>query len=308
MGRYVVRRLLQMVPVVIGTTFVIFAMVWALPGDPFAGKCGDRPCPAAYVSVMTDKFNLDEPIFVQYALYMGNLLQGDFGETTSGVQVVDELQLRYPATLKLALVAIVFEILIGITAGVLAGLRRGGFADTLVLVSTLLVISIPVFVIGYLLQLLLGVKLELFPVTVSAGAPLNELVLPAFVLATTSLAYVARLMRANLAENLHADFVRTATAKGLSRGRVVGVHTVRNSLIPVVTFIGADFGALLGGAIVVEGIFNINGVGGLIFGSIRTREGAMVTGAVTVLVIVFLLVNLLVDLLYAVLDPRIRYD
>jgi oligopeptide transport system permease protein len=175
-------------------------------------------------------------------------------------------------------------------------------------VSTLLVISIPVFVIGYLLQLLLGVKLELFPVTVSAGAPLNELVLPAFVLATTSLAYVARLMRANLAENLHADYVRTATAKGLSRGRVVGVHTVRNSLIPVVTFIGADFGALLGGAIVIEGIFNINGVGGLIFGSIRTREGAMVTGAVTVLVIVFLLVNLLVDLLYAVLDPRIRYD
>jgi oligopeptide transport system permease protein len=308
MGRYVVRRLLQMVPVVIGTTFVIFAMVWALPGDPFAGKCGDRPCPPAYVSVMTDKFNLDEPIFVQYALYMGNLLQGDFGETFSGVQVVDELQLRYPATLKLALVAIVFEILIGITAGVLAGLRRGGFADTLVLVSTLLVISIPVFVIGYLLQLLLGVKLELFPVTVSAGAPLNELVLPAFVLATTSLAYVARLMRANLAENLHADFVRTATAKGLSRGRVVGVHTLRNSLIPVVTFIGADFGALLGGAIVIEGIFNINGVGGLIFGSIRTREGAMVTGAVTVLVIVFLLVNLLVDLLYAVLDPRIRYD
>jgi oligopeptide transport system permease protein len=308
MGRYVVRRLLQMVPVVIGTTFVIFAMVWALPGDPFAGKCGDRPCPAAYVSVMTDKFNLDEPIFVQYALYMGNLLQGDFGETFSGVQVVDELQLRYPATLKLALVAIVFEILIGITAGVLAGLRRGGFADTLVLVSTLLVISIPVFVIGYLLQLLLGVKLELFPVTVSAGAPLNELVLPAFVLATTSLAYVARLMRANLAENLHADFVRTATAKGLSRGRVVGVHTLRNSLIPVVTFIGADFGALLGGAIVIEGIFNINGVGGLIYGSIRTREGAMVTGAVTVLVIVFLLVNLLVDLLYAVLDPRIRYD
>lgn len=308
MGRYVVRRLLQMVPVVIGTTFVIFAMVWAVPGDPFAGKCGDRPCPAPYVAVMTDKFNLDESIFVQYALYMGNLLQGDFGETFGGVQVVDELQLRYPTTLKLALLAIVIEILIGITAGVLAGLRRGGFADTLVLVSTLLVISIPVFVIGYLLQLLLGVKLELFPVTVSAGAPLNELVLPAFVLASTSLAYVARLMRANLAENLHTDFVRTATAKGLSRGRVVGVHTVRNSLIPVVTFIGADFGALLGGAIVVEGIFNINGVGGLIFGSIRTREGAMVTGAVTVLVIVFLLVNLLVDLLYAVLDPRIRYD
>ena len=308
MGRYVARRLLQMIPVIIGTTFLIFALVWALPGDPFAGKCGDRPCPPDYVAAMTDKFNLDEPLPMQYLAYLGRLLRGDFGETFSGQSVADALVRVFPTTAKLALLAIAIEVVIGIAAGVVAALRRASFADTLVLVSTLVVISIPVFVIGYALQFMLGINLGLFPVTVSEQVRLFELVLPAFVLASTSLAYVARLMRANLAENLRADYVRTATSKGLSRRRVVGVHTVRPSLIPVVTFIAADLGALLGGSIVVEGIFRIDGVGLLIFDGIRRYEGAIVTGAVTVLVLVFLLVNLLVDLLYAVLDPRIRYD
>ncbi|MGH8774920.1 MAG: ABC transporter permease [Jiangellaceae bacterium] len=308
MARYVVRRLLQMIPVVVGATLLIYVAVWALPGDPFAGKCGDRACPDTYISAMTAEFNLDEPWYVQYGLYMGRLLQGDFGETFAGVQVADRLLATYPTTAKLAGLAILFEIVIGIGAGILAGLRRGGFADNLVLLSTLLIISIPIFVIGYALQLVLGVNLGLFPPSVSADATVYELLLPAFVLSTTSLAYVARLMRTNLVENLHADYVRTATAKGLNRRRVVGVHTVRNSLIPVITLIGADFGTLLGGAVVTEGIFNIDGVGGLIFSSIRLRDGAMVTGAVTVLVLVFLLANLVVDLLYAALDPRIRYD
>lgn len=308
MGRYVGRRLLQMIPVVIGTTFLIYTLVWALPGDPFAGKCGDRPCPPDYVAAMTDKFNLDEPLPMQYLAYLGGLMRGDFGETFNGVSVADALARVFPTTIKLALLAIAIEVIIGIAAGIVAALRRGSVADTLVLISTLVVISIPIFVIGYALQFLLGINLNLFPVTVSADADLYELVLPAFVLASTSLAYVARLMRANLVENLRADYVRTATSKGLTRRRVVGVHTIRASLIPVVTFIGADLGVLLSGSIVVEGIFNIDGVGGLIFASIRRYEGAMVTGAVTVLVLIFLLVNLLVDLLYAVLDPRIRYE
>jgi oligopeptide transport system permease protein len=308
MGRYTIRRLLQMIPVIIGTTLLIFLMVWALPGNPFAGRCGDRPCPDAYVQAMTAKFNLDEPWYVQYGLYMQHLLTGDFGETFSGRQVVEELARTYPTTLKLAALAILFEVVIGIGAGIMAGLRRGGFFDNLVLLSTLLVISIPIFVIGYLAQLIFGVQLGWFPVTVSGEATVYELLLPAMVLAAGSLAYVARVMRTNLVENLRSDYVRTATAKGMRRRRVVGIHTVRNSLIPVITLIGADFGALLGGAIVTEGIFNIRGVGGLIFQNIRLREGAMVTGAVTVLVLIFLLVNLFVDLLYAALDPRIRYD
>lgn len=306
MGRYVIRRLLQMIPVVIGTTFLIYAMVWALPGDPFAGRCGDRPCPQSYVDAMTAKYNLNDPLIIQYIKYMGNLLQGDFGETFRGVPIIDELSQRYPTTIKLALIAIGFEILIGITAGIIAGLRRGGFADNLVLVSTLFVVSIPVFVIGFIAQIVFGVQLGIFPVT--SDGSLYSLILPGFVLGSLSLAFVARLMRTNLVENLRSDYVRTATAKGLPRKRVIGVHTVRNSLIPVITFIGADFGGLLGGAIVTEGIFNVNGVGNLIFRSIRAREGGTVTAAVTVLVLVFLLVNLFVDLLYAVLDPRIRYD
>jgi oligopeptide transport system permease protein len=307
-GRYVIRRLLQMIPVVIGTTFLIFAIVWALPGDPFAGKCGDRPCPPEYVQAMTEKFNLDDPLLVQYGKYMLNLVQGEFGETTSGLRVIDLIVQAYPTTIKLAVVAIFFEIIIGITAGVLAGIRRGGVADNAILASTLFVVSIPIFVIGFVLQFIIGIKLGWFPATVSADATLYELILPGFVLASVSLAYVARLTRTSIVENLRADFVRTARAKGLPPSRIVGVHTLRNSLIPVITFIGVDLGTLLGGAVVTEGIFNIKGIGGLLFGAISRREGAVVTGVITVLVLIYLLVSLLVDLLYAVLDPRIRYE
>ncbi|SDU54071.1 ABC transporter permease [Jiangella alkaliphila] len=307
MGRYVARRMLQMIPVVIGTTFIIYALVWALPGDPFAGRCGARPCPAAYVAEMTDKYNLDDPLPIAYVKYLGNLIRGDFGETFQGLSVAEELVRAYPTTLKLALVAIVFEILIGIGAGIMAGLRRGSFIDNLVLVSTLVVVSIPVFVIGSVLQLFLGMRWGIFPATVGGDASLYNLILPGFVLASLSLAYVARLTRTSLAENRRADYVRTAVAKGLPQRRVIGIHTMRNSLIPVITFIGADFGALLGGAIVTEGIFNVPGVGNLIFRSITSRDGVMVTGAVTVLVLVFLLVNLLVDLIYGWLDPRISH-
>lgn len=308
MGRYVIRRLLQMIPVIIGTTFLIYALVWALPGDPFAGRCGDRPCPEAYVQAQRAAYNLDDPLVLQYVKYFGNLLQGDFGTTFTGVPVLDQIQRAYPITAKLALVAILLEIVVGVGAGVLAGLRRGSYFDNLVLLSTLFVISIPVFVIGFTLQFTLGVKWGVFPVTVGAGAPWGDLLLPGFVLGSLSLAYVARLMRTSLAETLRSDYVRTATAKGLPRRRVVGRHAVRNSLIPVITFIGADFGALLGGAVVTEGIFNIAGVGGLVFRGIRTRQLGTVVALVTVLVLVFLFVNLLVDLLYGALDPRIRYE
>jgi oligopeptide transport system permease protein len=307
-GRYIARRLLQMIPVIIGTTFLIFAMVWALPGDPFAGKCGERPCPDAYVAAETARLGLDDPLPVQYGRYMLNAIQGDFGESFSGRPVIEDIKRVYPATVKLATVAILFEILVGIGAGVLAGLKRGGFVDNVVLLSTLFVISIPVFVIGFTLQYLVGVKWGIVPPTVAPEAPWSQLILPGFVLGALALAYVARLTRTSLIENGRADYVRTATAKGLRRRKVVGSHLLRNSLIPVVTFIGADFGTLMGGAIVTEGIFNIRGVGGLTYKAIIQREGATVTGICTVLVLVFLLVNLLVDLLYARLDPRIRYE
>jgi len=306
-GKYVIRRLLQMIPVIIGSTFLIYAMVFALPGDPTAGKCGERDCSDAYKTAYYEKYNLNDPLPLQYAKYIGKLAQGDFGESRIGQPVREELAKRYQTTGKLALMALGIEIVIGIAAGVLTGIRKGGFLDSLVLVSTLVLISIPIFVVGGVSQFFLGVKLGLFPVIVTTGS-FGQLLLPAIILASTSTAYIARLTRSNLSENLRGDYVRTAKAKGLTVRRAVGVHALRNSLIPVVTFLGYDFGALLGGAVVTERIFNIQGVGGYIFRAIAQRDGAVVVGAVTALVIVYLFANLLVDLLYGVLDPRISHD
>ncbi|CCI51718.1 MAG: ABC transporter permease [Tetrasphaera jenkinsii] len=308
MTKYIVRRLLQMIPVIIGSTFLIFAMVFALPGNPLAGKCGERPCPPAFVEKFRADHNLDDPLPIRYVKYLGDLAHGNFGTTFQGLNVLDELQKRYLITVKLAVIALLFEAIIGVLAGVLAGIRKGKFIDNLVLVSTLVVISIPTFVIGSLAQTIFGVKLGWFPVTTPSKPGWYDLLLPGLVLGSLSLAYAARLTRTNLAENLRADYVRTAVAKGLSRPRVIGVHTLRNSLIPVVTFLGADFGGLLGGAIITERIFNIRGVGGYIFQSINSRDGTAVVGAVTMLVIVYLFMNLLVDILYGVLDPRISHD
>jgi oligopeptide transport system permease protein len=295
-----------MIPVVIGATFLIYAAVFSL-GDPTVGRCGERACPEAYIAKFRADYNLDEPLLVQYALYMGNVVQGDLGTNFFGNSVAEELLARWPTTIKLALMALVIEVIIGIAAGVLAGIRRGHFIDNLVTVSTLFVISIPIFVIGGVAQMVFGIRLGLLPVTSTQGT-VYQLIMPAFVLASVSVAYVARLMRANLVENLRADYVRTAKAKGLSRYRTVGVHTLRNSLIPVITYIGIDVGALMGGAVVTERIFNVNGVGNFLFRSISQKDGTSVVGTITVLVLVYLLVNLLVDVLYGVLDPRISHD
>ncbi|UQU64075.1 ABC transporter permease [Couchioplanes caeruleus] len=308
MGRYVLRRLLQLIPVFFGTTFLIYYLVWAVPGDPFAGKCGERPCPQSYVDFMTEKFNLDKPIIVQYGTYMKNLLQGDFGQTFGGRQISDLISDAYPNTIKLAIVALIIEAVIGLAAGVLTGLRRNGFLDNLVLVSTLFMIALPIFVLGFLLQKWLGVDLGIVKPTVSNPPSFGELIMPGFVLGSASMAYIARLARTSIAENRRSDYVRTAIAKGLPMKRVVGVHLLRNSLIPVVTYLGTDLGALMGGAIVTEGIFNINGIGRQVYRAIVTKEGATVVSIVVILVLVYLLSNLLVDLLYAALDPRIRYE
>lgn len=307
MGKYILRRLLQMIPVLLGSTFLIFLMVFVLPGDPVEGRCGERPCSPQYIAAFNREYNLDKPFLIQYVLYLGKLLRGDLGTNFYGNSVATELSTRYVTTLRLAVIALVFEAVIGIAAGVLAGIRKGKFIDNLVTVSTLVVISIPVFVIGALAQMIFGINLKWFPVTANQGT-WWQLVMPGLVLGSLSVAYVARLTRTNLVENLRADYVRTAKAKGLSRGRAVGLHALRNSLVPVVTFIGADFGALMGGAIVTERIFNINGVGYFIFRSINQRDGVSVVGAVVCLVLVYLLMNLVVDLLYGLLDPRISHE
>jgi oligopeptide transport system permease protein len=307
MGRYVLRRLLLTVPVLLGASLLIFSMVYALPGDPIRALAGDRPLSAAVQAQLRAEYNLDDPLLIQYAKYLGGLVQGDFGTDFSGRPVLDTIVDRLPVTARLALVAVGFEIVIGILAGVLAGLRRGSFFDNLVLVSTTVVVSIPVFVLGFLAQYVFGVRLGWFPIAgISDGW--YSYVLPGFVLAALSLAYVARLTRTSLAENLQSDYVRTARAKGLSEVSVVGKHTLRNSLIPVVTFIGADLGALMGGAIVTESVFNIPGLGRAVYDAVLRQEGAVVVGIVTLFVFFYIFFNLVVDVLYAALDPRIRYE
>ena len=293
-------------PVFFGATFLIFALVYAVPGDPIDALVGDRPLEPAVRAELRKRYHLDDPLLVRYGKYVGGLAQGDFGTNFRGRPVSEIMKQRFPVTVRLALLAFVFEAVLGLAAGVVAALRRRSFIDSLVLVSTTVIVAVPVFVLGYGAQKLLAVELGWFPV-VGIREGWRSYFLPAIVLGSLSLCYVARLARASLIEAMRADYVRTARAKGMPERRVVGVHALRNSLIPVVTFLGVDLGSLLSGAIVTEGIFNLPGIGQATFSAIQTQEYATVVGIVTALVLIFILANLLVDVLYAVLDPRIRY-
>ncbi|MBC3186126.1 ABC transporter permease [Corynebacterium sp. zg-331] len=307
MMRYVGRRLLQMIPVFLGATFLLYALVFLMPGDPVAALGGDRGLSDSARQAIEERYHLDKPFLVQYLLYLKGIFSLDFGTTFSGQPVSEVMARAFPVTIVLAMMALAFEAVFGVLFGVIAGVRKGGIFDSTVLVLSLLVIAVPSFVIGFVLQFLVGVKWELLPATVGSNESPVALVLPAVVLGSLSFAYVLRLTRQSISENLQADYVRTAKAKGLSARRVMTHHVLRNSLIPVVTFLGADLGALMGGAIVTEGIFGINGVGGAIYQAILKGEPSTVVSIATVLVIVYILANLLVDILYAVLDPRIRY-
>lgn len=308
MVRYAGRRLLQMIPVFFGATLLIYAMVFALPGDPVAALGGERALSPAVQEQIRANYNLDKPFLVQYLLYLKGVFTLDLGTTLRGSRpIVDVLAGAYPVTIKLALMALAFEAVAGITVGFIAGVRKGRWFDATALVLSLVVIAVPTFVIGFLLQFFIGVRLGWLPVTAGNSPGFKELLMPALVLGAVSFAYVLRLTRTEVAENLSADYVRTARAKGLSGTRVMVVHVLRNSLVPVITFLGADLGALMGGAIVTEGIFNISGVGGTLYRAILQGEGPTVVSFTTVLILVFIISNLVVDLLYAALDPRIRY-
>ncbi|MER5851107.1 ABC transporter permease [Streptomyces sp. NPDC002012] len=307
MGRYVARRLLQMIPVFIGTTLLIFLMVHILPGDPIRAMWGDKAADPAQVEALRHKFGLDQSLPMQYINYMKDLFQLDFGETFGGRPVWDEMSRAFPVTIRLTIVAMAIEMIVGLGLGAWAGLKAGKAPDTGVLIFTLVVISIPVFILGYVARFIFADTLHWVAPNVEDSMDITQLFLPGFVLAMLSMAYVARLTRTTFAENLRADYMRTALAKGLPRRRIVGVHLLRNSLIPVVTFLGTDVGGFIGGAVVTEGIFNVQGVGNLLYRALQQREGSTIVGVVTVFVLIILVINLIVDLLYAVLDPRIRY-
>ncbi|AZA13198.1 ABC transporter permease [Corynebacterium choanae] len=307
MLRYVGRRVLQMIPVFFGATLLIYALVFLMPGDPVQALGGDRGLTEAAAAKIREQYNLDKPFLVQYLLYLKGIATLDFGTTFSHQPVRDVMAAAFPVTVKLAVMALIFEAVFGVIFGVIAGIRRGGIFDSTVLLVSLFVIAVPSFVIGFVFQYFVGLKWQLLPATVGPHETFQKLLMPAIVLGAVSFAYVLRLTRQSVSENLSADYVRTARAKGLSGMSVMTRHVLRNSLIPVTTFLGADLGGLMTGAIVTEGIFGINGVGGTMYQAIIKGEPATVVSFTTVLVIVYIVANLLVDLLYAVLDPRIRY-
>jgi len=305
---YIARRFGELAIVFFGVTFIIYAMVFGLPGDPIASLGGDRPLPESVVAQLRSEYHLDQPLWQQYLNYLANLFQGDLGRNFSGQAVADKLADRWPVTITLALTAWGIEVLVGVALGLWAGVRNGRWDDKLVLTGTILASSIPVFVLAVSAQLIFGVHLGWFPVAgASAGWPVSYL-LPALCVAVFGLAAVARLMRGSVIDALNADYVRTLWAKGMRPRDVIGVHVMRNSALPVLTFLAIDLGYLLGGTVVIEGVFNLPGVGQLLFQSIRAHEGPTIIGISVALIIIFLIANLIVDLLHTVLDPRIRHE
>lgn len=306
MTGYILRRVLQAIPVFFGTTFLIYFMVFAMPGDPIVALFGDKTPNPAVIEQLRQQYHLDQPFIVQYFLYIGGIFRGDFGTSFSGEPVTQILARTFPVTIRLAVLALIFQSVAGIFVGLVSGLRKGKLFDSSSLVVSLILISLPIFVIAYVAQYVFGVQLGWARTTVGAGAPLQDLILPAIVLASVSFAQIVRLTRSSVIETSGLDFVRTAYSKGLGRRRVVPVHILRNSLIPVVTYLATDFGVLLVGATVTEGIFNVPGVGNTLYQAIIRGEGPTVVSFVTVMVLLYLVVNLVVDLLYGLLDPRIR--
>lgn len=306
MGRYVVRRLGQLVVVVLGATLILFACLFVLPGDPVGQIAGsDKARDPAVIEQLHKQYGLDKPLVVQYGNYVGKLVTGDLGtDYTQSRPVAEILEPKLVNTAKLAVFAIAIDIVIGVSVGVVAAMRRYSIWDVSATFVTTLAIGVPSIVLGMLMQRLFVVELGWFPLI--ADGSFKSMVLPAVTLAIIDAALVAQLARSTMLEVLRADYVKTAVAKGLSRRTILFRHILRNSVIPVVTYLGISFGTLLGGAIITETIFNWNGIGLALIQAIQQNNNPIIVGVVTISVAIFVLLNLVVDLLYAALDPRIR--
>ncbi|KAA9134765.1 ABC transporter permease [Microbacterium caowuchunii] len=304
---YILRRILQLIPVFLGSTLLIYFLVFAMPGNPILGLFGDKTPSPAILAALEAQYHLDQPFIVQYFYYLLGIFQGDMGVTFSGQSVNDVLGRTLPVTGRLAVMAIAIEFVLSIIIGTVSALRKGKIFDNVSLVISLVFVAIPIFVLAFLAQYFLAIQLGWFKPTVGSQNDWGDLWLPALVLGVSLYATSMRLMRGSVIDTLNQDWVRTAYSKGLSRRRVIPVHVLRNSLIPVITNSATNFGVLLVGATVTEAIFNVPGVGNTLFQATLRHEGPTIVSFVTVFVILYVLVNLVIDLLYGLLDPRIRY-
>lgn len=306
MFRYIVRRFLQAIPVFIGATFIIYALVFLQPGDPIAAMFGDKRPSAATLAAVRAQYNMDKPFIIQYLLFLKGVVTFDFPNTFSGQPVMDIIARTMPNTMALASLAFIIEAIVGIGFGVIVGLKKGSFVDSFTLFWTLLIVSVPPLVLGFLFQFFFANVLHLFPATVGTNINVYSLFIPAVILASVSIATIVRLTRAQVSEVRGADYVRTAAAKGISGRQLIRRHVLRNSLIPVVTYLGADFVALMSGAVITETIFNINGIGHKLFEFIVGGEGGAIVSIASVFLVFYVVSNILIDVIYALLDPRIR--
>ncbi|MEW5934476.1 MAG: nickel ABC transporter permease [Bacillota bacterium] len=305
MTQYAARRLLLLIPILIGVSVVVFLLVHLIPGDPARVLAGQEAT-REDIEAIRHRLGLDAPLHLQYFRFAAGLAGGDLGESIrTGRPVVEELRVRWPVTIRLTVCALVVMILLGVPAGIISATRPNSVFDNTSMMAALVGVSMPVFWLGLMLMLLFAYYLRLLP---TAGSTTwKHFVLPALTLGLSSSAILARLTRSSMLEVMGQDFVRTARAKGLAERVVIYKHALRNALIPVVTVVGLEFGSLLGGAVLTETVFTINGMGRYMVLSIGFRDYPVVQGAVLIFALGFVLVNLVVDLTYAVVDPRIRY-
>lgn len=305
---FILRRILQIIPVIIGVTLILFTLMYVIPEDPAKLILQKGATPEALQNLRA-RMGIDKPIYVQYWRYVKQLAKGDLGTSYRYRRSVNSILAdHYPNSIKLALAAIVIEIIIGIFAGIVSAVRKYSFWDILVTISTTIAVCIPVYWLGMMLQVSFGLKLGWLPMSGMGDGSIQYYILPAITLASVSTAFVARMTRSTMLEVLSNDYITTAYAKGLSRKMVIGKHALKNALIPVVTLIGVDLGTLMGGAILTETVFNWPGVGRTIYLAILQRDAPVVIGGTIILVMIFVGMNLIVDIMYALLDPRIRYE
>ncbi|MEU1707579.1 ABC transporter permease [Streptomyces sp. NPDC005706] len=296
-----------MIPTVLGSTFLIYLLVFLIPGDPVLALAGGKRLSDSSITAIRGQYNLDDPFLVQYVKYVGNVLHGNFGYDFNNNSVSGLIKTAFPYTLALALSAFALKIVIGVLAGVWAGLRKDGIPDKFNLFFTIFFLAVPGFLIAYFSQYLIGIKADLLPISgVRTGFP-KAFIMPALVLALETAAPLARLTRTSLIDVLASDYIVTARAKGASPGRVIWLHALRNAFLPVVTYLGLSLAGLLGGSVLIESIFNLPGLGGTLSTAISQQQGTVVVGVSVFLLLFYLLTALVVDLLYPIIDPRVRH-
>ncbi|RNC99650.1 nickel ABC transporter permease [Lysinibacillus halotolerans] len=309
----IVRRFFQLIFLLFGITFLVFSSMYLAPGDP-ASMIGGPTATESDLEAIRDDLGLNDPFLTQYGRYIANLAQGDLGFSYQTRQPVAEaIAIRFPNTLKLAVASMIIAIIIGIFAGLISALKHNSWLDVTSTTFALGGISIPNFWLGSILILIFSVNLQWLPVAGLSdpwwtAEGIKQLILPAITLGTGSAAMIARMVRSSMLEVVRADYVRTARAKGVKERSVIWIHTLKNAMIPVITVIGLNFGALLGGTIITEKVFAINGVGRLMIDAIAARDFPMVQGSVLLIATLFVLVNLIVDIVYTYIDPRIKYQ